>query len=101
MGGFDDITYQPLLTHPKRIDQLAQQILMARFLESIQRILANQLGFDFVESSRNREPASGISNSEFTIPDALSVVTAYGWMVYWLILKQPISIGKPIAGRVW
>lgn len=38
------------------IDQLAQQILIARFPESIQRILANQLGLDFIDRSKNRDP---------------------------------------------
>lgn len=45
-GGFDETAYQQLLAHPEVIDQLAQQILMDRFPESIQRILANQLGLD-------------------------------------------------------
>lgn len=38
------------------IDQLAQQILIDRFPESIQRILANQLGLDFIDRSKNRDP---------------------------------------------
>ncbi|MBX9242650.1 phosphorothioated DNA-binding restriction endonuclease, partial [Klebsiella pneumoniae] len=47
-GGFDEAAYQQLLAHPEMIDQLAQKILTDRFPESIQRILANQLGFDFI-----------------------------------------------------
>ena len=38
------------------IDQLAQQSLIDRFPESIQRILANQLGLDFIDRSKNRDP---------------------------------------------
>lgn len=55
-GGFDEAAYQQLLAHPEMIDQLAQKILTDRFPESIQRILANQLGFDFIDRSRNRDP---------------------------------------------
>lgn len=55
-GGFDEAAYQQLLAHPEMIDQLVQQILMDRFPESIQRILANQLGLDFIDRSKNRDP---------------------------------------------
>lgn len=55
-GGFDEAAYQQLLAHPEMIDQLAQKILTDRFPASIQRILANQLGFDFIDRSRNRDP---------------------------------------------
>ncbi|EJH2659895.1 HNH endonuclease [Salmonella enterica] len=55
-GGFDEAAYQQLLVHPEMIDQLAQQILIDRFPESIQRILANQLGLDFIDRSKNRDP---------------------------------------------
>lgn len=55
-GGFDEAAYQQLLAHPEVIDQLAQQILVDRFPESIQRILANQLGLDFIDRSKNRDP---------------------------------------------
>lgn len=55
-GGFDEAAYQQLLAHPEMIDQLAQQILIDRFPESIQRILANQLGLDFIDRSKNRDP---------------------------------------------
>lgn len=55
-GGFDETAYQQLLAHPEVIDQLAQQILMDRFPESIQRILANQLGLDFIDRSKSRDP---------------------------------------------
>ena len=55
-GGFDEAAYQQLLAHPEMIDQLAQQILIDRFPESIQRILANQLGLDFIDRSKNCDP---------------------------------------------
>lgn len=37
------------------IDQLVQKILTDRYPESIQRLLANQLGFDFFDCSRDRD----------------------------------------------
>lgn len=100
-GGFDEAAYQQLLAHPKMIDQLAQQILIDRFPESIQRILANQLGLDLSTVQRTAIRTSETSFSGLTIRDVLSAVTTYDWMVRWLVLKQPISTGKPMAGRVW
>lgn len=55
-GGFDEAYYRRLQEHPQEIDKLAQQILTDRFPESVQRILANQLGFDFIDRSNNRDP---------------------------------------------
>ncbi|MDK1704619.1 HNH endonuclease [Serratia rubidaea] len=55
-GGFDESHYRRLQEHPQEIDKLAQQILTDRFPESVQRILANQLGFDFIDRSNNRDP---------------------------------------------
>lgn len=100
-GGFNEAAYQQLLAHPEVIDQLAQQILMDRFPESIQRILANQLVWILSTDQRTAIRASETSFSGLTIRDVLSAVTTYGWMVRWLVLKQPISTGKPMVGRVW
>lgn len=55
-GGFDEAAYRQLREHPELIDKLAQQILTNRFPESVQRILANQLGLDFVDRTKNRDP---------------------------------------------
>lgn len=55
-GGFDETSYQTLQKNPAIIDKLAQQILTERFPESIQRLLADRLGFDFIALMKARDP---------------------------------------------
>lgn len=55
-GGFDEASYQTLQQNPAMIDKLAQQILTERFPESLQILLADRLGFDFIALMRARDP---------------------------------------------
>ncbi|SQC39634.1 restriction endonuclease [Klebsiella pneumoniae] len=100
-GGFDEAAYQQLLAHPEMIDQLAQKILTDRFPESIQRILANQLGFDLSIAPGTATRVSGISFFALTTHGARSAVTISGWMVRWLVLKRRIFTGKHMVVRAW
>ncbi|MFP2467135.1 phosphorothioated DNA-binding restriction endonuclease [Pseudescherichia vulneris] len=56
VGGFDEASFQTLQKNPSMIDKLAQQILTERFPESIQILLADRLGFDFIALMKARDP---------------------------------------------
>ncbi len=55
-GGFDEAAYQLLKDKPKLLDKLAQYLLEAHFPESVQDIIANQLGFSLTEVRKERDP---------------------------------------------
>lgn len=56
VGGFNEISYQTLQENPAMIDKLAQQIMTERFPESLQILLADRLGFDFIALMKARDP---------------------------------------------
>lgn len=55
-GGFDESSYRLLQETPSLVDKLAQQILIERFPETLQLLLANRLGFDFIALMKTRDP---------------------------------------------
>ncbi|EBF0111956.1 hypothetical protein DBW29_07035 [Salmonella enterica subsp. enterica] len=93
-------TYQPLLA-PEVIDQLAQQVLIGHFPESIQRIQANQLGFKLSIAPRTAIRVSGISFFTLTTHDVRSAATISDLMARWLVLKRRIFTGKHMVVRAW
>lgn len=55
-GGFDEESFRALNQNPAMIDKLAQNILTERFPESLQQVLADQLGFDIITLMKTRDP---------------------------------------------
>lgn len=55
-GGFDDEYFKLLQKHPSYINKLAHQILSEHFPESMQEIIADEMGFDFTELRKARDP---------------------------------------------
>lgn len=55
-GGFDEEHFRLLEKHPSYINRLAHQILNEHFPESVQEVIADEMGFDFTELLKTRDP---------------------------------------------